>query len=69
LGASLGLLANGKTHGMTFLDRVADQLQGRHDIRDLVRFTKSNPFVPAADEDTEQFSKQGCTAIITAIGD
>jgi hypothetical protein len=67
-GAPLGLLANGKTHGMTFLDRVADQLRARYDITEFVRFTKASPFAPAADADTERLAKR-CTAILTAIGD
>ena len=67
-GAALGLLANGKTHGMAFLDRVADHLRARHGIRELVRFTKANPSAPAADEDTERLAKR-CAAVLTAIGD
>jgi hypothetical protein len=67
-GATLGLLANGKTHGMVFLERVAEHLRARHDVRELVRLTKANPSAPARAEDTARLAAQ-CAAVVTAIGD
>jgi hypothetical protein len=66
-GATLGLLANGKTHGMAFLERVAEHLCAHHDVGKLVRVTKPNAFAPARPEDTALLA--GCAAVITAIGD
>jgi len=67
-GAPLGLLANGKTHGMVFLERVAEHLRARHDVGELVRVTKANPSAPARSEDTARLATR-CAAVITAIGD
>ena len=67
-GATLGLLANGKTHGMVFLERVAEHLRARHDIGDLVRVTKANASAPARPEDNALLAKR-CAAVVTAIGD
>ena len=67
-GATLGLLANGKTHGMVFLERVAEHLCARHDVGELVRLTKANPSAPARAEDTARLAAQ-CAVVVTAIGD
>ena len=67
-GATLGLLANGKTHGMTFLDRVAEHLRARRRVHDLVRVTKANASAPVSPEDATQLAMR-CGAIVTAIGD
>jgi hypothetical protein len=67
-GATLGLLANGKTHGMVFLERVAEHLRVRHDVGALVRITKANPSAPARPEDAALLAAQ-CAAVVTAIGD
>ena len=67
-GATLGLLANGKTHGMAFLERVAEQLRTRHGVAELVRVTKSNASAPANPEDTKVLAGR-CAAVVTAIGD
>jgi len=67
-GGGLGLLANGKTHGMTFLERVAEQLAARHRIGELVRVTKTNASAAASADDEKQLVN-GCVAVITAIGD
>jgi hypothetical protein len=67
-GATLGLLANGKTHGMTFLERVAEDLAARHGIAEIVRVTKANASAPAAPEDAAMLAKR-CAAVVTAIGD
>jgi len=64
-GATLGLLANGKTHGMVFLERVAEHLRAR---QELVHVTKANPSAPARSEDTARLATR-CAAVITAIGD
>jgi hypothetical protein len=67
-GATLGLLANGKTHGMVFLERVAEHLRARHEVGELVRVTKANPSAPARSEDTARLATR-CAAVVTAIGD
>ena len=67
-GATLGLLANGKTHSMVFLERVAEHLRTRHAVGQLVRVTKANPSAPARPEDTALLAKR-CAAVVTAIGD
>lgn len=66
-GATLGLLANGKTHGMVFLERVAEHLRARHDVGELVHVTKANPSAPARLEDIALLA--ACAAVVTAIGD
>ena len=67
-GATLGLLANGKTHGMVFLERVAEHLRARHRVGELVHVTKANPSAPAGPEDTALLAAR-CVAVVTAIGD
>ena len=67
-GATVGLLANGKTHGMTFLDRVAGHLREHHGVAELVRVTKPNASAPAPAEDAALLAKH-CAAVVTAIGD
>jgi hypothetical protein len=67
-GATLGLLANGKTHGMAFLERVAEHLVARHGVADVVRVTKANASAPALPEDGAMLAKR-CAAVVTAIGD
>jgi len=68
VGATLGLLANGKTHGMAFLERVAEHLRARHAMGELVHVTKANPSAAARLEDTARLATQ-CVAVVTAIGD
>jgi len=67
-GATLGLLANGKTHGMAFLERVAEHLCARHAVGELVHVTKANPSTPARPEDIARLATR-CVAVVTAIGD
>ena len=67
-GATLGLLANGKTHGMVFLERVAEHLRARHSVAELLHITKANPSAPADPEDTARLAAR-CVAVVTAIGD
>jgi hypothetical protein len=67
-GAALGLLANGKTHGMAFLERVAEPLRARHGVGELVRVTKANASAPADPGDTALLAAR-CAAVVTAIGD
>ena len=67
-GATLGLLANGKTHGMVFLERVAEHLRARHGVGTMVRLTKANASAPARPEDAALLAAQ-CAAVVTAIGD
>jgi hypothetical protein len=68
VGATLGLLANGKTHGMVFLEQVAEQLRARHGVEELLRVTKANPSAPARADDAALLVER-CTAVVTAIGD
>lgn len=67
-GATIGLLANGKSNGMALLDRIAERLGERHRIGDVVRVAKSNASAPVSDADAAVLG-ECCAAIITAIGD
>ena len=67
-GATLGLLANGKSNGMALLDRIASYLQERHGVADVVRIEKTNASAPVSDDDAELLAKH-CAAVVTAIGD
>jgi hypothetical protein len=67
-GATIGLLANGKSNGMALLDRLVERLRERHDIGDVVRIAKSNASAPVSESDAEILAGR-CAAIITAIGD
>lgn len=67
-GATIGLLANGKSNGMALLDRIAELLRERHGVGEVVRVAKTNASVPVSEEDAELLAKH-CTAVITAIGD
>lgn len=67
-GAVIGLLANGKTHGMDLLDLLVDDLARRHRIAGVVRLTKANASAPLGADDATMFSEQ-CMAVISAIGD
>ena len=67
-GATVGLLANGKSNGMAILDRIAEVLLERHGIGEVVRVAKTNASAPVSEEDAEVLAKR-CAAVITAIGD
>ena len=67
-GATLGLLANGKSNGMALLDRIAEHLRERHGVADVLRVAKTNASAPVSDEDAELLAKH-CAAVVTAIGD
>jgi hypothetical protein len=67
-GATVGLLANGKSNGMALLDHLAEVLRERHGIAGVMRVAKTNASVPVSDEDAEALAKR-CVAVITAIGD
>jgi nucleotide-binding universal stress UspA family protein len=67
-GATLGLLANGKSNGMALLDRVADYLRERHGVAEVLRVAKTNASAPVSEADAELLAKH-CVAVVTAIGD
>ncbi|HXJ79515.1 MAG TPA: hypothetical protein VMS64_12650 [Candidatus Methylomirabilis sp.] len=67
-GATIGLLANGKSNGMALLERIAHHLQTRHGVTDVVRVAKTNASAPIPEEDAELLVKH-CAAVVTAIGD
>jgi len=67
-GATVGLLANGKSNGMALLERVAERLRARHRIGEVVRVAKTNASAPVNDADAEALAAR-CAAVITAIGD
>ena len=67
-GATIGLLANGKSNGMALLDRIAEHLRERHGIGEVVRVAKTNASAPVTEEDAEVLAKR-CAVVITAIGD
>lgn len=67
-GASIGLLANGKSNGMALLERIGEILRERHGIGEVVRVAKTNASVPVSEEDALELATR-CVAVITAIGD
>ena len=67
-GATLGLLANGKSNGMALLDRIAARLRERHGVAEVVRVAKTNASAPVSDAAAEQLAKR-CAVIVTAVGD
>ena len=67
-GATIGLLANGKSNGMLLLDRIAERLRERDAIAEVFRVSKTNASAPVAEEDAALLAKH-CAAVITAIGD
>ncbi len=67
-GATLGLLANGKSNGMALLDRVARYLCERHGVAEVLRVAKTNASAPVSDEDADVLAKR-CAAVVTAVGD
>ena len=67
-GATVGLLANGKSNGMALLDALAERLCERHGVADVLRVAKTNASAPVSDEDAALLAKH-CTAVVTAIGD
>jgi len=67
-GATLGLLANGKSNGMALLDTIAEHLRRRHGVAEIVRVAKTNASAPVGEEDAELLANR-CAAVVTAIGD
>jgi hypothetical protein len=67
-GATIGLLANGKSNGMALLERVVERLATRHSIVEVVRVAKTNASAPVSESDAEMLARR-CGAVITAIGD
>ena len=46
-GATLGLLANGKSNGMALLDRIAAHLREHHGVAEVLRVAKTNASAPS----------------------
>ena len=67
-GATIGLLANGKSNGMALLDRLIERLRERHQIGDVVRVAKTNASAPVTEGDAELLAGR-CAVVITAVGD
>ena len=67
-GATVGLLANGKSNGMVLLDHLATRLRERHGIAAFVRVAKTNASAPVTEADADALAA-GCAAVLTAIGD
>jgi hypothetical protein len=67
-GATLGLLANGKSNGMALLDRIAEHLRMRHGVAEVLQVAKTNASAPVQDEDAEFLAKR-CAVVVTAVGD
>jgi hypothetical protein len=67
-GATLGLLANGKSNGMALLDRIAEHLGERHGVATVLRVAKTNASAPVREEDAELLAGR-CAAVVIAIGD
>lgn len=67
-GATIGLLANGKSNGMALLDRIAEHLIARHGVAEVVRAAKTNASAPVGEDEADRLAKR-CAAVVTAIGD
>ena len=67
-GATLGLLANGKSNGMALLDRIAGYLRERHGVAEIVRVAKTNASAPVLEEDAKLLATR-CAVVVTAVGD
>ncbi len=67
-GATIGLLANGKTHGMAILDHVLANLEKDYAVADTVRVEKSDASMPVPEGDLAMMAER-CQAVIAAIGD
>jgi hypothetical protein len=67
-GLTIGLLANGKSNGMAVLDRLAENLEARHGVGEVVRVRKTSASAPARPEDADRLAGV-CAVVLTAIGD
>ncbi len=67
-GLTIGLLANGKSNGMAVLDRIAENLESRHGVGEIVRVRKTHASAPARAEDADRLAG-ACAVVLTAIGD
>lgn len=67
-GATLGLLANGKSNGMALLERIALHLRERHGVAEVVTVAKTNASAPVS-ADAADFLAKRCAAVVTAVGD
>jgi len=67
-GATVGLLANGKSNGMELLERLALYLRQRHGVSEVLRVAKTNASAPVSDEDADLLVKH-CAVVVTAVGD
>ena len=67
-GATVGLLANGKSNGMVLLDHLAARLRERHGIASFVRVAKTTASAPVTEADADALAAR-CAVVLTAIGD
>ncbi len=66
-GVTLGLVHNGKTHGMELMEFVVDELRTRWAIAG-VRRTRIPITTPPSPEQIERIGSE-CLAVLSAIGD
>ena len=67
-GKSVGLLANGKRNADRLLNILAQLIQERQPVREIVARSKGNASVPAPDSLLDELA-QRCDAIIVGVGD
>jgi hypothetical protein len=67
-GATLGLLANGKSNSQELLDAVFEELAKAFELRTPMRFRKDSVSVPPRKDDYRRLVQEA-TAVVTGIGD
>ena len=67
-GAGLGLIANGKTHSLVFLQRIAKNLDSRHGLAGTTELTKKSAGRPVDGAEIEMVAAHAM-AVLAAIGD
>ena len=68
-GKTVGLLDISKPGGNFFLDHLAELLQTRYGVAQIVRATKPTFTKPAPDAVIQQLTAAGCAAVIEALAD
>ncbi len=64
----IGLVANGKTHSVTLLERIAHNLAQSHSLAGTRSILKARVNEPPEPEDIDSMAQE-CGAVLAAIGD
>lgn len=67
-GKTIGLLDNGKPNADRVLDAIAELLQERYQIKEIVRRRKDNVSLPAPREIVEELAERS-DVVIAGVGD